>query len=77
MKIRKSELKSIIKEVLQEEELWGLFRDGGSVGQMSMDNTDSGSKEEMQAKAKRMNKTLTPGEKKYYRIKYKAKRIHK
>jgi len=64
-----------LKSAMNEEE-WGVFSSGGSIGNKSGGKPiATGSKEDMQAKAKRMTKSLSPGEKKYYKMKYSARAI--
>ena len=66
-----------IPNIGEGEEKWGVIQTGGSIGDRSSKTPKEAeaSKEEAQAKAKRMNKQLSPGEKKYYGIKYKAVQI--
>ena len=69
-----------------QNESWTVYLKGGSVGSIDKAIEDGkyhpkygkiqqtfDSKEEAEEKAKRMNKLLSPGEKKYYRMKYHAK----
>ncbi len=62
---------------------WSMIQTGGSIGEARFFNAAYGAKkckliesnmteEDAKAKAKRWNKMLTPGEKKYYRIRYTA-----
>ena len=71
------------REELPEDSRWCLIQTGGSIGEDRFMTHRYGSKkcklidgnlteEEAKDKAKRWNKMLTPGEKKYYRIKYSA-----
>ena len=64
-------------------ESWSMIQTGGSIGEERFFNAIYGTKkckvvegnmseEDAKAKAKRWNKMLTPGEKKYYRIHYSA-----
>jgi len=64
--------------VERASEKWGVFLKGGSIGTR---NNSTGkdiepmSKADAQAKAKRMNKQLSPGEKKYYKMRYSARKL--
>jgi hypothetical protein len=60
--------------------MFGVILTGGSIGESSTRNTTRNSKNmcrtfddktEAQQYARRMNKLLSPGEKSYYRLKYK------
>ena len=76
MKIKKSDIKNIIREVLEEEEAeeWGVYSRGGSVGSKNDGSPiATGTKEDMKAKARRMTKSLSPGERKYYKMGYSAR----
>ena len=55
-----------------------VIRTGGSIGEQGKDNvvSDHDDAESAMAKARRMNKLLSPGEKKYYKIKYKVQKIN-
>ena len=63
------------KEKMEEE--YGVFRNGGSIGEKPSTEPHKkfDSAEEAKAHAKGMNKQLSRGEKKYYRIKYHVKPI--
>lgn len=70
------------KEILNEAESYAVIRLGGSIGGKSIRSLRDVkgnpvdkkeqlfSKADAKAKAKRLNKSLSPGEKKYYGIKY-------
>lgn len=71
------------REELPEKSRWCMIQTGGSIGEDRFMTHKYGSKkcklvdgnlteQEAKDKAKRWNKMLTPGEKKYYRIKYSA-----
>jgi len=68
-----------IPGVVEESEAgeFGVFMVGGSIGSKD-DNKPSGTgtKEEMVAKAKRMTKHLSPGERKYYKMRYVVRPIN-
>ena len=59
------------------EEAYGVYRKGGSIGEKPSKEPHKtfDSAEEAKSHAKGMNKQLSPGEKKYYRIKYHVKSI--
>jgi len=59
-----------------EEEQWGIIMQGGSIGDGPNTPTLIGSQEDAKEAAKRRNKQLTPGEKKYYGIKYKVVKMN-
>lgn len=52
------------------ETVYGLYRQGGSVGDRNNKPVKTGSQQDMKNAAKRFNATLSPGEKSYYRIRY-------
>jgi len=55
---------------------FGVFSSGGSIGSKNDEPVKTfDTKEEADAKAKSLNKSLTPGEKSYYKMKYKVKQI--
>ena len=86
MKLTKSKLKEMVKEVLSEEDkldlnkAYGVFLRGGSIGSGKGQYIDikTGAKllytfdssTDASVRAKRSNSRLSPGEKKYYRMKY-------
>lgn len=56
--------------------MFGVYKTGGSIGEVSNCFVfQSEDKEECKAWAKRMRKTLTKGEKEYYRIKYRVTKV--
>jgi len=61
----------------QMEEAYGVYRKGGSIGEKPSKEPHKtfDSAEEAKSHAKGMNKQLSPGEKKYYGIKYHVKSI--
>ena len=76
------------REEMPEESRWCMIQTGGSIGEERFMNARYGNKrckvvrdnmteEEAKDVAKRWNKMLTPGEKKYYRIKYSAVKVDK
>ena len=86
MKLTKLKLKEMVKEVLSEEDKldlkksYGVFLRGGSIGSGKGQYIDikTGAKlvatydgeSEAKGYAQRSNKRLSPGEKKYYKMKY-------
>ena len=72
-----------LKEDLDDEEdpsvnsseEWGIWMDGGSIGESRGLIVRNLTKEEAQRRAKGRNKLLSPGEKKYYMIHYRAVRV--
>jgi hypothetical protein len=56
------------------EPLYVVYREGGSLGEQKGWQSEPMSRDEAAGKASRMNKSLSPGEKKYYRIKYKIRK---
>ena len=80
--MKKSELKNIIQEVLNEEEnesteKWGMFFKNGQIGTASSNEPQRifDNQEEAKLTVKRFNKMLSPGEKKYYGMKYYLKKM--
>lgn len=75
MKLREAK-KDSISDFEPGVELWAVYLDGGSMGER---NSDPKAVFDDQAEAKdhskRMNKVLSPGEKKYYRMKYTVKKL--
>ena len=76
------------REEMPEESRWCMIQTGGSIGEERFMNARYGNKrckvvrdnmteEEAKDVTKRWNKMLTPGEKKYYRIKYSAVKADK
>ena len=57
----------------QDEEQYVIFRTGGSIGEHPW-QSEPLSQVDARAKAKRMNAGLSPGEKQYYKIKYRVKK---
>lgn len=71
-----------LRDTLQEkEEQFGVYLQGGSVGGNKDKSPLGGEKYPTRAlakeKADRMNKILSPGEKKYYKMKYVVKPIER
>lgn len=66
-----------VSSAKQMEEAYGVYRKGGSIGEKPSKEPHKtfDSAEEAKSHAKGMNKLLSPGEKKYYRIKYHVKPI--
>jgi hypothetical protein len=56
---------------------WGLFRQGGSCGETTAAALQTGTEQEMKLMSKRFNAQRTPGERRYYRIKYSARKLTK
>jgi len=64
------------KEEQEEQEEWGVFSTGGSIGSKNdKPYATYSDKEEARGHAKRLRKQLTPGEKGYYRMGYSVRRI--
>lgn len=63
--------------LIVDEEKWGLFMSGGSIGERHDPYSPkrTGTEQEMKETAKRYNSQLTPGEKHYYKIRYYARKL--
>jgi len=62
----------------EEQEEWGVFSTGGSIGSRNNEPYATYSdKEEARSHAKRLRKQLTPGEKGYYRMGYSVRPLKK
>jgi len=66
-----------LKNAINEKK-YGVYMSGGSIGRGKNNYEPSSihdSQEEAKTKTKRMNENLSPGEKKYYKIKYTVRAI--
>jgi hypothetical protein len=62
---------------MTEDKEWVVVREGGCLGESGKSNVVSPAATKLEAsqKARRMNASLSPGEKSYYKIKYKIERV--
>lgn len=59
-----------------EDKNYGVFQKGGSIGSHDYFVKTNLTKDEAKEYAKRLRKTLTPGEKKYYGMTYVVRKVN-